>query len=116
MHTTVLLLLCELTAPAAIYSLDNKYLLHNGDRLLQHHIKQLPDNIDDKIFGYYRSKLRSECWKRQLGAVHGFMRYLEVLAMPSILSLTEYLIDKTAIFHSFVTVNIVNRAIPCVLP
>lgn len=74
------LLLCELTASPTIYKInaESEYLLQNANQLLGKLFCLCRKCEHAYIFNYYEQKLHKDSWKRQLGAVHGFVRYLEV--------------------------------------
>ncbi|EDW42918.1 uncharacterized protein LOC6607146 [Drosophila sechellia] len=76
----LLLLICELTASPTIYQLndDSGNLLRNANELASKLSSNWWKSTDVQILKYYENKLHRDCWKRQLGAVHGFGRYLEL--------------------------------------
>jgi len=76
----LLLLICELTASPTIYQLkdDSGNLLKYANDLASKLSSHWWESTDDQFLKYYEKKLHRDCWKRQLGAVHGFGRYLEV--------------------------------------
>ncbi|KAH8293531.1 hypothetical protein KR054_001366, partial [Drosophila jambulina] len=76
----LLLLLCELTAAPTIYQLkgDHMNLLRNAHELANKLSSSWWKSTDAQMLKYYEKKLHKDCWKRQLGAVHGFARYLEL--------------------------------------
>ncbi|XP_060648876.1 LOW QUALITY PROTEIN: uncharacterized protein LOC132786379 [Drosophila nasuta] len=75
----LVLLLCELSASSTIYKLDvdATNLLQTVDRLLKKLETCCQLGEEAAIFTYYEQKLHKDCWKRELGAVHGYERYLE---------------------------------------
>ncbi|XP_016961475.1 uncharacterized protein LOC108032145 [Drosophila biarmipes] len=76
----LLLLICELTASPTIYQLkdDSGNLLKNAHDLAKKLSANWWESTDVQILRYYEKKLHRDCWKKQLGAVHGFGRYLEL--------------------------------------
>ncbi|KAH8341043.1 hypothetical protein KR067_002936 [Drosophila pandora] len=86
----LLLLLCELTAAPTVYQLTDGKLLKNANDLAEKLSQNWWVSTDSQILKYYENKLHKDSWKRQLGAVHGFARYLELrftekLKMPIIM-------------------------------
>lgn len=78
LHAQLVLLLCELTATPTIYQLDGtESLLQNANQVLRKLTSICQTAEENYIFTYYEQKLHKDCWKKQLGAVHGFVRYLE---------------------------------------
>ncbi|XP_034489186.1 uncharacterized protein LOC117792950 [Drosophila innubila] len=79
LRAQLVLLLCELTASPTIYKLDAEaeYLLQNANQMLRKLMSICQNDEHSYIFNYYEQKLHKDSWKRQLGAVHGFVRYLE---------------------------------------
>ncbi|EDW15047.2 uncharacterized protein LOC6573518 [Drosophila mojavensis] len=75
----LVLLLCELTASPTIYRLnsDQEPLQQNANQLLRKLASSCNKAEENFIFKYYEEKLHKGCWKRQPGAVHGYVRYLE---------------------------------------
>ncbi|KAH8232429.1 hypothetical protein KR032_006420, partial [Drosophila birchii] len=80
LRVKLLLLLCELTATPTIYQLKGGHanLLRNANELANKLSLSWWKSTDDEILKYYGKNLHKDCWKRQLGAVHGFARYLEL--------------------------------------
>jgi len=76
----LLLLICELTASPTVYQLkdDSGNLLKNANDLAKKLSANWWESTDVQVLRYYEKKLHRDCWKKQLGAVHGFGRYLEV--------------------------------------
>ncbi|KAI8115236.1 hypothetical protein CVS40_12515 [Lucilia cuprina] len=74
--TKLIVLLCEITSSNTIYQLNRKDLISNAERVLQNTAK-LTNELDESLFKYYEDKLHKDKWKRQLGAVNGFVKYLE---------------------------------------
>ncbi|XP_017848605.1 uncharacterized protein LOC108603922 isoform X2 [Drosophila busckii] len=79
LRTQLVLLLCELTATPTVYKLsaDAEAELDNANRLLQKVSVGCHSAEATHIFSYYEQHLQGNCWKRQLGATHGYVRYLE---------------------------------------
>ncbi|XP_043653412.1 uncharacterized protein LOC122620149 [Drosophila teissieri] len=80
LRVKLLLLICELTASPTIYQLkdDSGNLLRNANELAKKLSSNWWESTDVPILKYYEKKLHRDCWKKQLGAVHGFGRYLEL--------------------------------------
>ncbi|KAH8310673.1 hypothetical protein KR044_002487 [Drosophila immigrans] len=78
LRTLLVLLFCELDAKSTLYKLDDAAnLLQTANRLLKR-LKTVSQRGEEAaIFNYYEQKLSKDCWKRELGAVHGYERYLE---------------------------------------
>lgn len=70
-------MLCELSAPETVYLLDRPELIDNAERILNK-FPSISLEVQDRILKYYQSKLHKDAWKKQLGAVHGFVKYLKV--------------------------------------
>ncbi|XP_030370084.1 uncharacterized protein LOC115620801 isoform X1 [Scaptodrosophila lebanonensis] len=79
LRANLVLLLCELTAVKDILELEirDKFVLDNANKLLNKLSQRLDSDVQAQIIKYYEEKLHKDCWKRQLGATHGFIRYLE---------------------------------------
>ncbi|EDV93780.1 uncharacterized protein LOC6563944 [Drosophila grimshawi] len=79
LRAQLILLLCELIASPTIYSLigEAALLLRNADEYLGNLLSICHNAEESHIFCYYEQKLHKDCWKRQLGAVHGFASYLQ---------------------------------------
>ncbi|EDW68209.2 uncharacterized protein [Drosophila virilis] len=81
LRAQLVLLFCELTASQTIYSLDAgdaKQVLQNANQILSKLASICQKAEESYIFNYYERNLHKDCWKRQLGAVHGYVRYLEI--------------------------------------
>ncbi|XP_017000307.2 uncharacterized protein [Drosophila takahashii] len=78
MRVNLLLLICELTASPTIYQLKDGNLLRNANELAKKLSSNWWQSTDVQVLKYYEKKLHRDCWKKQLGAVHGFGRYLEL--------------------------------------
>ncbi|KAH8247826.1 hypothetical protein KR038_010478, partial [Drosophila bunnanda] len=80
LRVKLLLFLCELTAAPTIYQLRSgqRNLLKNANELANKLSSSWWKSTDAEMLKYYEKKLHKNCWKRQLGAVHGFARYLEL--------------------------------------
>lgn len=80
MRAELVILFCELTASPNLYTLENNtdHLLNNASELLKNLLSVCRTEEESHIFSYYEEKLRKDCWKRQLGAVHGYVRFMEV--------------------------------------
>ncbi|EDW96624.2 uncharacterized protein LOC6536328 [Drosophila yakuba] len=80
LRVKLLLLICELTASPTIYQLkdDSGNLLRNANELAKKLSSNWWESTDVQILKYYEKKLHRDGWKKQLGAVHGFGRYLEL--------------------------------------
>lgn len=70
-------MLCELSSPVAIFKLNTNELVKHGERILQNS-SYLHKELEELIFKYYEEKLHAGKWKKQLGAVHSFVKYLQV--------------------------------------
>uniref|UniRef100_A0A1A9V3E3 Uncharacterized protein n=1 Tax=Glossina austeni TaxID=7395 RepID=A0A1A9V3E3_GLOAU len=71
--------LSELSSFEAIYSWDsNSQLLTHAERFLNRFEIRMSPKAEGIILNYYEEKLHKDRWKRNLGAIHGFARYLEV--------------------------------------
>ncbi|EDW39173.1 GL13943 [Drosophila persimilis] len=81
LRAQIVMLLCELTAAPTVYQLNDGSgnLLRNANKLGRKLSDTWGESMDAHILKNYEKKLQKNCWKRQLGAVHGFARYLEVL-------------------------------------
>ncbi|KAH8409668.1 hypothetical protein KR222_001438, partial [Zaprionus bogoriensis] len=79
LRAQLVLLLCELSATPTIYKLPEgaAHLLQNAKQLLEKLLAVCQAEEEAHIFQYYQQKLHKDCWKRQLGAVHAYVRYLE---------------------------------------
>ncbi|KAH8388574.1 hypothetical protein KR093_010264 [Drosophila rubida] len=80
LHSLLVLLFCELSAESTIYKLsadDALNLLQTVDRLLMKLETVCQQGENARIFTYYEQKLHKDNWKRELGAVNGFERYLK---------------------------------------
>ncbi|KAL9898852.1 uncharacterized protein ACN427_006800 isoform 2-T2 [Glossina fuscipes fuscipes] len=77
----LIILLSELSGLSsyeAIYNLDsNSQLLTHVERLLNRFEIRMSPKAEEIIFNYYKDKLHKDKWKRNLGTIHGFTRYLE---------------------------------------
>uniref|UniRef100_A0A6P4F3T8 Uncharacterized protein LOC108046673 n=1 Tax=Drosophila rhopaloa TaxID=1041015 RepID=A0A6P4F3T8_DRORH len=80
LRVKLLLLICELTAAPTVYQLkdDSGNLLKNARELATKLSFKWWESTDAQILKYYEQKLHRDCWKKQLGAVHGFAKYLEL--------------------------------------
>ncbi|XP_017058681.1 uncharacterized protein LOC108099586 [Drosophila ficusphila] len=80
LRVKLILLLCELTAAPTVYQLknDTENLLRNANELAKKLSSNWWESTNVQILKYYEQKLHRTCWKKQLGAVHGFGRYLEL--------------------------------------
>ncbi|XP_017489092.1 PREDICTED: uncharacterized protein LOC108377345 [Rhagoletis zephyria] len=74
----LLVLLCEVTAQNTIYGLSHESIERNGNRVLREHIPLQRMVVERIIFEFYQKKLRKDVWKRQLGSIHGFLRFLQL--------------------------------------
>lgn len=72
------MLLCEISSPS-IFQLPHPRLIENVERIFKNLLK-FDKEVEELIFKYYEDKLHKDKWKKQLGAVHGFVKYLEVIA------------------------------------
>ncbi|XP_023170986.2 uncharacterized protein LOC111599551 isoform X2 [Drosophila hydei] len=95
----LVLLLCELTASPTIYTLNGEceQLLQNANELLRKLSPFWRNAEENLIFKYYEKKLHKDCWKRQLGAVHGYVRYLEHRHINNIQMPTQLLTFSLAV-------------------
>lgn len=77
-----ILLLCEQTALRTLFQIKNKLLMDNISHLINKHFMKMINNDREKLlnslFLYYKERLRTTCWKKHLGAVHGFDRFCEL--------------------------------------
>ncbi|XP_033245179.1 uncharacterized protein LOC117187176 isoform X1 [Drosophila miranda] len=80
LRVQIVMLLCELTAAPTVYQLNDGSgnLLRNANKLGRTLSDTWGESMDAHILKNYEKKLQKNCWKRQLGAVHGFARYLEL--------------------------------------
>ncbi|XP_034663412.1 uncharacterized protein LOC117898267 [Drosophila subobscura] len=80
LRVQIVMLLCELTAAPTVYQLkaESRNLLRNAHKLGRKLSETWGESMDTHILKNYEKKLHKDCWKRQLGAVHGFARYLEL--------------------------------------
>uniref|UniRef100_A0A1B0FB07 Uncharacterized protein n=1 Tax=Glossina morsitans morsitans TaxID=37546 RepID=A0A1B0FB07_GLOMM len=70
--------LSELSSFEPIYSWDsNSQLLANAERLLNRFEITMSPKAEGIILNYYEEKLHKDKWKRNLGTIHGFARYLK---------------------------------------
>ncbi|KAM7361238.1 uncharacterized protein ACRADG_010705 [Cochliomyia hominivorax] len=73
----LIVLMCEITFPNSIYQLSESKLIENAERILQN-MEVFSKEVEDLICKYYEDKLNKDKWKKQLAAVHGFVKYLEL--------------------------------------
>ncbi|XP_067616574.1 uncharacterized protein [Eurosta solidaginis] len=72
----LLVLLCEISAPNTVYRTANESLQRNVKRILK---EQMPvDKIAIKflVLSLYQEKIGKTAWKKQIGALHGFLQFL----------------------------------------
>uniref|UniRef100_A0A1I8QDE9 Uncharacterized protein n=1 Tax=Stomoxys calcitrans TaxID=35570 RepID=A0A1I8QDE9_STOCA len=77
-QANLIILLCEVTGPDYLHTLDNSDLIDNAERILAKFGK-IELEVQELILKYYQEKLHKDSWKKQLGAIHGFIKYLKFL-------------------------------------
>ncbi|XP_011213481.3 uncharacterized protein LOC105233192 [Bactrocera dorsalis] len=74
----VIILLCEINAASTIYRLSNENIQRNANSILQEHTPVNIADVENIVFEFYQSKFKKDVWKKQLGSLHGYVRYLEL--------------------------------------
>ncbi|XP_054725801.1 uncharacterized protein LOC129235788 [Anastrepha obliqua] len=74
----LLALLCEITATSTIYRLSDEKIQRNANRILREQLPIKTVAVEQLIFTFYQEKLNKVKWKKQLGAVHGFLQFLQL--------------------------------------
>lgn len=74
----VVILLSEINAAPTIYRISNKNIQRNAYSILQEHTPINISDVEQIVFEYYQNKLKTHVWRKQLGSLHGFVRYLEL--------------------------------------
>uniref|UniRef100_W8BBS8 Uncharacterized protein n=1 Tax=Ceratitis capitata TaxID=7213 RepID=W8BBS8_CERCA len=77
-YAELVVLLCEITSPSSIYRLGNESIHKNADRILNERTPIYNAAIEHIIFKFYQERLGKTTWKRQLGCLHGFTRFLQL--------------------------------------
>lgn len=75
-----LLLICEELASDTIYQTQNTNFLKNFNWLLEKYFLEIlrDQKVLEKIFEYYKTTINSKYWQKNIGAVHGFVKFCEV--------------------------------------
>lgn len=74
----VIILLSEINAAPTIYRLSNENIQRNANNILQEHTPINITDVEKFVFEFYQNKLKKDIWKKQLGSLQGFLRYLEL--------------------------------------
>ncbi|XP_028899019.2 uncharacterized protein LOC105216768 isoform X2 [Zeugodacus cucurbitae] len=77
LFANVIILLSEINAVPTVYRLSNENIQRNAHNILQEHAPINIADVEQIVFEYYQNKLIKDVWKKQLGSLHGFVRYLE---------------------------------------
>lgn len=75
----LLLIFCEQTDPNSFFRSDQKILLSSLARIVEDNIKHFDNAVMQKTIQTYMDGLKKNCWKKQLGMVHGFPKFCEIL-------------------------------------
>ncbi|XP_075148536.1 uncharacterized protein LOC142222330 [Haematobia irritans] len=103
-QANLILLLCEICAPESLYRLDNSNLIKNAETILEK-FDTINREVEDLILKYYEEKLHKDSWKKQIGSVHGFVKYMEFLFSDS-RSVSNQMNHKSLMFCLSVALNI----------
>ncbi|XP_068155601.1 uncharacterized protein [Drosophila tropicalis] len=93
LRAQLVLLLCELTASPTVYQFKHgpESLIQNSFELLKRLTTSCQGPVDSHIFKYYEEKLHKNSWKRHIGAVSGFVEYLQLRYVGDVKMTTQML-------------------------
>lgn len=79
LRANLVLITCEQTEPNPFFQSDQKILLDSLVKITDDNLKHFDDAVMQKVIQTYKDGLKNNCWKKQLGMIHGFPKFCEML-------------------------------------
>lgn len=79
LRVNVFLLYCEQTEPNPFFQTSQRILIDSLTKLTEENIANFDDSVMTKVVQCYKGGLRKDSWKKQLGMIHGFPRFCEII-------------------------------------
>ena len=79
LRSSLLLLVCEQTEPNTFFQTDQKILIASLEKILSDNLVNFDDLVLRNVVETYKELLKKDSWKRQLGTVHGFPKFCEIV-------------------------------------
>ena len=92
LRASLLLLACEQTEPNPFFQTEQPILINSLTKLIDDNLQHLNIQVIQKVTESYKESLSKERWKKQLGMVHGFPKFCEI-----ILTRKSEMVDKDLI-------------------
>lgn len=79
LRASLLLVTCEQTEPNPFFQTDQKILISSLNKITEDNLRYFDEAVVQKCFQTYKDGLRKNSWKKQLGMVHGFPKFCEII-------------------------------------
>lgn len=79
LRMNLLLLVCEQTEPNPFFQTDQKILVASLEKILSDNLVYFDDVVLRKVVETYKEGLKKDSWKKQLGIVHGFPKFCNIV-------------------------------------
>lgn len=80
LRVNVFLLACEQTEPNPFFQADQEIIIDSLARLIDLNLQYFKDEKEmKKIVQAYKDGLKKDCWKKNLGLLHGFPKFCEII-------------------------------------
>lgn len=79
LRANLVLITCEQTEPNPFFQSDQKILLDSLVKITDDNLKHFDDAVMQKVIQTFKDGLKKNCWKKQLGMIHGFPKFCDML-------------------------------------
>lgn len=108
LRVNLMLLTCEQTEPNPYFQTEQKILITSLCRLMDDNLKFVDETVVLKVIQSYKDGLKKDCWKTQLGMIHGFPKFCEIILSRK----PEFVNADTLMFILSVGSNLVSHYEP----
>lgn len=79
LRVDIVLLTCEQTESNPYFQTDQNILISSLKKLLDDNLSHFDSLVTQKLIETYKESLKKDSWKKQLGKVHGFPKFCQIM-------------------------------------
>jgi hypothetical protein len=79
LRINLLILTCEQTEPNPFFQTDQKILVTSLGKIIDENLGSFDDVVIEKVVEKYKESLKKDSWKKQLGMIHSFPKFCEIV-------------------------------------
>lgn len=79
LRANIVLLTCEQTEPNPYFQTEQTILIASLSKLLYDNFCHFDNRVIQNVLQDFKEKLKRDCWKKQLGKIHAFPKFCEII-------------------------------------